>query len=304
MAPSVAKLSRRHFIATGAAAAGAVLLGACGGDDDAVGSDGTSTTKATEPKNERGLGLAQFFGGPMFVAGSTVRAPFGLADVDGLLDPADTPAELEIQLVDIDDKPVGDPVTVARHDKGLARPYFPLIVDLADPGVYKATTEYDGIAIDASFEVLTTDKVKVIQVGAPFPALDTPTTADARGVTPICTKEPACALHGSTAKEVLAAGTPMAFLVATPAFCQITVCGPVLDVLIRSLTAAPHVTGLHAEVYANPSVDLQTFAPAAGALGLHYEPALVLVGSDGLVKDRLDTIYDEVELAAALAALS
>jgi hypothetical protein len=303
MAPSDVPVSRRRFLAGGAAAAGVVLLGACGGGDDAdEPADASSST--TRPENERGLGLAQFFGGPMFVAGTTIRAPFGLADKDGLLPPEATPAELSVQLVDEDDRPIGDPVAVPRHDQGLARPYFPFVADIAEPGVYKAIAEHDGIAIDASFQVLTPGQVKVIQVGAPFPSIDTPTTADARGVTPICTRSPVCELHGATAKEVLAAGQPMAFLVATPAFCQITVCGPVLDVLIKELAAAPHVTGLHAEVYANPAVDLQTFAPAAGALGLHYEPCLVLVGSDGLVKERLDTIYDEAELKAALAALS
>jgi hypothetical protein len=95
--------------------------------------------------------------------------------------------------------------------------------------------------------------------------------------------------------------------VATPAFCQITICGPVLDVLIEVAGAHPGVKLLHAEVYKDPANDVTSaaaFAPVAGELGLHFEPCLVLVGADGKVRERLDVIYDRVEVDEALARLT
>lgn len=295
-------ISRRRFLATGAAAAaGVAVLGACGGDDDDSG-DGTTTTA---PAGAPELSLVQFFGGgPLFVAGTTIRAPFGLADADGLLEEGDTPAELAVTVLGPDEQPLGDPITVARRSEGIPRPYYPLTVEVAEPGFYSARVEHEGVTSDLAFQVNTVEEVTVIKPGDAFPALETPTVDDARGVDPICTASPVCPLHDVTAAEALAEGRPLAFLVATPAFCQISVCGPVLDVLRSVLPDHPDVRALHAEVYAKPAEDLRTFAPAPGALNLFSEPVLVLVGSDGTVARRIDTIYDATELDELLGQLS
>jgi hypothetical protein len=51
--------------------------------------------------------------------------------------------------------------------------------------------------------------------------LETPTVADLKGVELLCTRTPnACPLHDVTLKDALAANTPVAFLIATPKFCQ------------------------------------------------------------------------------------
>jgi len=78
----------------------------------------------------------------------------------------------------------------------------------------------------------------------------------------------------------------------------------VLDVLLDVAADHPDVRFLHAEVYAHPHQDLDTKAPVVDELGLTFEPCLVLVGADGRVVDRLDTIYDRVELTDALARLA
>jgi hypothetical protein len=61
---------------------------------------------------------------------------------------------------------------------------------------------------------------------------------------------------------------------------------------------------LHAEVYAKPHESTDTKAPVIDALGLTFEPCLVLVGSDGKAVERLDTIFDTAELSEALAGLT
>lgn len=292
-------VSRRRFLLGGSAAAGAVLLGACGGGDSGDDAEAT-TTSAPE-----GLALVQFFGGaPMLVAGTEVRAPFGVADADGLLPVDRTPSELTVSLLGPDGGTVVEPTTVRRYGEGLERGYFPLRFTVDEPGIYTGRTEIDGAAVEMAIKVDVADEVTVIQPGAALPALLTPTRDDARGVDPVCTRDPVCPLHDVTVADALDDARPLALLVATPAFCQITICGPVLDVLLDVAGDHPDVRCLHAEVYARPHDDLDEKAPVVDELGLTFEPCLVLVGGDGRVVDRLDTIYDRVELAEALARLA
>lgn len=289
-------LSRRRFLAVASGAtAGAVLLGGCGGGDDDV------TTGEDEVE---GLALAQFFGGSLFVAGTPVRAPFGVADIDGLLPVERTPERLSVTLLD----PAGDPVTeaidVTRRADGLPRAYFPLTFTVAEPGIYTARTEVGGAAAEMAVKIDTAADVHVIQPGADMPAIATPTTADPRGVDPICTREPLCDLHDATVAEVLAEGAPLALLVASPAFCQISICGPVLDVLLDLVPDHPQVRFLHAEVYTDPETSTDAHAPVLAELGLDFEPCLVLVGSDGTVAERIDVIFDRTELDERLRRLA
>lgn len=240
----------------------------------------------------------------MFVAGRELRAPFGVADADGLL-PADrTPAELEVQLVGPDGTDLGAPIRVQRHAEGLPRAYFPLLATVERAGIYSARTTIHDVPAEMQFQVNNAADVKVIQIGQALPHLETPTTSDAHGVTPICTRDPICPLHDMTVAQALDAKKPVALLVASPAFCQIAICGPVLEVLLGVRNEHPAVQFIHAEVYADPAKDLNTYAPAIGPLGLHFEPCLVLADTDGNVVDRVDTIYDRTELGDRLSKLA
>lgn len=295
-------VTRRQLLLGAGATAAAVLLGACGGDDDVSTTD-SSAGDGDSTSGGGSLALAQFFGGPMFVPGRENRFPFGVADQDGLLPTERTPERLSVYLLDAGGAAVGKPVEVVRHADGLPRAYFPLLATVDAPGIYTARAEIDGVGAEMSIKVDDPADVVVIQPGAAMPAIETPTTADARGVNPICTRDPVCPLHDITVTEALAAGTPIALLVATPAFCQMAICGPVLDVLLDVRAEHPGVKFLHAEVYADPAKDLETSAPVVGPLGLHFEPCLVLVGADGTVVDRVDTIFDRTELGERLAVL-
>jgi hypothetical protein len=216
MSPSVPLLSRRQLLVGGSAATAAVLLGACGGDDErpgAEGDDARTTTTALE-----GLALVQFFGGPMFVPGP-VRLPFGVADEDGLLTTDASPAELQVEILDADGAPVGSALTVTRHA--------------------------DGIGSELSFQVHEPGELQVLGPGDPLPAVATPTAQDAAGVDPICTSSPVCPLHEVTLADALAESRPVALLVSTPAFCELAICGPVLDVLLTVADQHPDVRFLH-----------------------------------------------------------
>lgn len=296
-------LTRRRFLTTAAgAAAGVALLGACGGDDD--------PGDATGPEDEgrtSDLVMAPYVGGSIYGVGIPTRIPFGIADSDGLLPIADTPDEVEVTIVDSDDRPIGDPITVRRHAEGLQRAYFPLEVTIEEAGLYtaRATLVEGQAASSIAFAVNALDELTaLLKPGDAMPSVATPTTADALGVDPICTADPVCALHDVTLADALAAGGPLAVLVATPAFCKVSACGPVHHVLLETIGAHPAVTALHLEVYAHPFENLDDYAPVIADLDLPHEPILFLVGSDGTIMERLDSIYDRVELGEKLSSLA
>jgi hypothetical protein len=240
----------------------------------------------------------------MLAAGSEIRAPFGVADADGILAVDDTPEVLSVSLLDESGATVVGDIEVRRHGRGLPRAYFPLRFTVDEPGIYTGRTEVDGEVLEMAIQVDARDDIRVIQAGDALPPMQTPTGDDARDVDPICTNDPVCALHEVTVAGALDEGRPIALLVATPAFCQVAICGPVLDVLLAVGGDHPDVRLIHAEVYAHPKEDLDTKTAAVDELGLTFEPCLVLAGADGKVVDRLDTIYDEDEVAEALARLT
>src|SRR5438132_1411319 len=83
------------------------------------------------------------------------------------------------------------------------------------------------------------------------PPNPTPTTANHLGVNPICTHDPVCPFHSVSLDQAIGGTRPIALLVSTPAFCQVAICGPVLDLFIKrkATFAAQGITVIHAEVY-------------------------------------------------------
>ncbi len=299
-------LTRRRFLA-GVAAAG--LLAACGDDDtstatsdtagEAGGSDGAAIVG--------GLSVVRFYG-PYYAAGQPARVPFGLSDDEGLLSTDLAPAEVTVAVRGPDGEEAASGLTATLRTEGLPRPYYAFEFTPEAAGFFDFVVDTDEGEVISQVQIVEADDESVTSIvgpGDPLPELQTPTVDDARGVTPICTREPACDLHARTAAEVVAAGEPLALLVATPAFCQTTICGPVLDVLLDVLPDVPGVTAVHAEVYADPEggqPPLDT-APVVQQLGLPFEPVLYTVGADGVVRRRLDYIFGAEEVRQALEDL-
>jgi hypothetical protein len=204
-----------------------------------------------------------------------------------------------------DGAPVGPPITVARHVEGVPIAYYPLRFTPERTGVHQAAATIDGTSVTAAFEVGGPDQVDLLQRGDPLRPVATPTATDHRGVEPICTRKPEpCPLHDRSLDEVLAAGRPVAYLVSSPQFCQIGVCGPVLELLLEQHAARPDIAMVHAEVYADTrGGDLRSaeLAPAVQAYSLSYEPALFVAGADGRIVERLDNVFDRAELQSAIA---
>jgi hypothetical protein len=287
------QLSRRSFLAgtAGLLTTSSAALASCGGATTA-GSSGSGGTTGDYK-------LIQFFKSGDYATGSPQRLPFGLGDAKGVVQ-SGGPTTAIFRVFDIEGtKEVMPAATVTRHTKDLSRPYWPLIVNLP-AGNYQARMEFGSKKLEpAAFSLVDPPSVGVLQVGTKLPAIATPTTADARGVTPICTRQPACPLHDTSLADALGAGKPIVFLVATPAYCQTAICGPVLDVLLKQ--RAGDVTMIHAEVYTDST--LKTPTPAIEQMGLDFEPCLFLAKADGTIVERLDVIFDSDEVSEALARL-
>lgn len=208
------------------------------------------------------------------------------------------------------DHPDGDGTTAHEH-ADIVR-YFPLRTTLPEPGIYDLEVLIDGQTISLPVQAFAPDEVDIIVPGAVFPRLITPTLLMPEPMDPLCTLfDGPCPFHERTVAEVLEAGDPLAFLIATPAFCRTAYCGPVLQTLIDSAGNFPSIQPIHLEVYENPrevdgNLDDPNLRPAAAfsELGLTFEPSLFLVGRDGVLADRIDNVFDQAELELALALIA
>ena len=291
--PPVTSLPRRTFLLGAGAALGAV----------ACGSERATSATSTTSFGPAFVLIASFpQGDPYAVPGVPQRLPFLIAKGgDAPIDKIDGTVSFTVAQKG---SPVGPPVTVTPHSEGLTRAYLPLEFTFPAAGVYDITSNYRGADLTATIQVVPPDQVTLPQRNAPLPPLDTPTSADARGVDPICTHDPPCPLHEKNLADSLHAGRPVAMLLATPKFCQTAICGPVLDELLAAATGRSDIDFIHVEPYANPlavaSIAQAEPSPLTTAYGMTFEPCLFVTNRAGVLVRRLDTIYDRTELAAAL----
>lgn len=287
MAPDRA-LSRRTFLG---ATAGLLVAGACGGGSDEPKAASTSTTVET-PLN---LLLGSF----QVLAGTEQRLAFGVLDGQK---PIGKAAQVEIAFSQ--GGPGKDFAEATRRADGIdERPLHVVQHTFATPGIYTATARVNGRTAEAAVQVIDPATSKVPVPGQPLPAVATPTTTDARGVDPICTREPDCPWHDVSLDAALTEGKPIVLLVATPALCQSAVCGPVLDILLDVKDEfADRLRFIHAEVFTDSTGTTTT--PVVQALALENEPFLFLAGADGKVVERFDGPYDREEARMALTRLA
>jgi hypothetical protein len=276
-------LSRRSFLAAGA---GALVLAACGGGG---GSD--DGPNALVSRYEDGY----------FVPG-TQRVAVSIGDKNGLVSDG-LPNALTAKVLDAKGAVVVPSVGATSHAVGTPVPFFPFALAITAPGVYTLSAKVSGKELGSSFSVVDPSQVKIPKPGDKLPAFDTPTTADARGVNPICTHQPPCPLHEVTLTQALQAGKPVAYLIGTPAFCQTGVCAPILDNLIVSHNRlGDKVTMVHAEVYTDNTATTTT--PAVAAYNMSFEPCLWVTDATGTVVERLDFVFDQGEIDTALAKVA
>lgn len=304
---SAATLTRRDLLAGGlAAGAGALVLAACGKSTKGAGSP-TLPLSSGSP----GASLVAIFpsDGQYLFSGAPQRMPFALMESSGAF-LTTGPRSLTFTVTGANKKAVVEPFEAALHDKGLQKGYYPVTFTFPAPGLYTLSTTMDGQPLTQAVQVDDRSKTVMLGPGQKVPSIATPTVADHEGVDPICTADPPCPLHTVSLDAALSLHKPIAFLIATPAYCQTAICGPVLDVLVGATKAfEDRVTFVHAEVYRSGAEAAKKGpaaqkAPVVDAFHLLFEPSLTLIAPDGTVQSRLDTIYDADELDKALTQLT
>lgn len=283
-------LSRRELLA---GLTGMAILAACGDDDS--GAAGVSAGA------DDGYALLQFFAPEKALAADQpVRIPFGLGTLDGAFR-AEVPDTLEVALLDPDGTEL-DRQTLPSLGDGLPRRYYAFEATLAE-GIYTLVADIEGSTAELPVQIHPAETVLLVQPGDPMRPVETPTTDDARGVDPICTRTPTCEFHQQTLTSALETGNSVAFMISTPTFCQTAVCGPVLDIMIELSADYPDVEFVHAEVFENPGDGVTadtSLTEAVTTYGMEFEPSIIVADGDGTVVRRLDFIFAEEEMRDAL----
>lgn len=292
---SLTPFSRRTFlIYAGTTTVGAFALAACG-----------ASAGSSAPTLPKGVALVQRFPNNVLVPG-TVRLPISLAVQKGVLTDADTdlPVTLSAKVIETaTGKTVIQQVTATKHTTGVPQPYWPFTVTVDTPGIYSLVVD-GGPADGAAFQILQRTAVQIPLIGDALPPFDTPTTTNNNGVDPICTRvEGTCPFHSVTLTDALRSGKPVVYLIGTPAYCQTGTCAPALDALIAvQKNVGDSALFVHADVYSDSTAT--TPAPAVSAYNMSYEPALYITDARGILRARLDAIFNEEEVRDVLLSVA
>jgi hypothetical protein len=154
-------------------------------------------------------------------------------------------------------------------------------------------------------------------IGAPGPAVDSPTAADVDGdLRRISTDaDPVPRFYERSIADAMAAGAPAIVAFVTPAFCQSATCGPTLDKVKAVAARHPEVNVVHVEPYVmqvqdgalQPQLSDEGWLQAAAwteAWGLRTEPFVAVTDAAGLVQAKFEGALTVEELEEALADLA
>jgi hypothetical protein len=226
------------------------------------------------------------------------------------------PDGLEAQLVKPDDSKIDvevDRQQISRGIGGRSEPtdvaeIFVLRNEFDESGIWAVEVSFDGGRGKAQFQVLEDSKNPSPRVGQEATAVPSPTPEDPRGVSPICTRDPACSMHEMTVEEAVSSGKPSVLIFATPQFCTSRTCGPVVDVVEEQAErVGDDVAFVHVEVWRNDEEAVNKppdgWAPAFAAWKLQTEPWVMFVGADGAIKDRWLGAFGSGEFRDAVEAL-
>jgi hypothetical protein len=236
---------------------------------------------------------------PHIPAGVPTRLPFLVGDAEGV--PLAALTGNVTFRVSNNGQAVVEALEVAPRAEGVDRAYLPLTLTFPEAGIYDVEAAYEGASLDAQVQAFPVAEVEAPVVGQPLPPLRTPTTEFTLDVDPLCSRSPSCPFHEVSLDDALAGGLPVVLLVASPAYCQTSVCGPVLDNLMGITEGRTDLTVLHCEVYRDPKkvadlADAQG-SPVTASYDLTFEPVLYVTDAAGIITARADVIVDRSEMA-------
>lgn len=297
---STVRLSRRQLL-RGLGALGATgLLVACGGNGQNGGGDNGSQAGGTadpssqpqDPREEireqlgiqKPLDLSVILPAGLFLSGPDRRVVFSLGT-----SPSDLVLDLDVTahlVSDVGLEVAQGPLEATFHQEGLGeRGVYLITTDIDEPGHYWLAAESPDHAAIGAITIYPADQVAVPDVGEDFPPAQTPTTEDPMGLEELCTRDPDCTMHDITLEQALSEGRPTVLTVATPAYCQTAICGPVVDIVegLKEETGREDIAWIHVEVFSdagNTPVPLVT-----ETLSLPSEPWTFFIDEQGSLAD-------------------
>jgi hypothetical protein len=289
------QLSRRAVVVGGSALA---VMAACGKDKKEIDVADTPTTQ-----KDKGL-LQCVQAGFNFQTGIDERVSFAL--LQGVPPSPFQGGEVKVAFQKPGTEVLTEQVAALRKSEGIEdRPYYVVHHNFDVPGNWgmQATTAGKKPA-NLVFEVIDPATAAFPTPGKAIPKTKTPTSADTMGVNPICThSEGICPFHEQSLDRLLLNGKPTVVLLATPALCQSSTCGPVLDILIESTQdVRSRLNIVHIEIFTDNTG--KTVAPAVEAFGLVNEPVCYFANYKGVVTDRFNGPFDKSECREAIQRLA
>lgn len=241
--------------------------------------------------------------------GSPQRAPFLLYGSDGIPIVNNVPKTIAASL----QLPSGKSIELdlERFSEAIPTPYFLLRFETYETGIHKLSYVIDENPQSLSFFVDEQENINLVQIGDKLRETETPTFDDPLNFSTICTRFDPCPYHTVTVREALSNSLPTVLLISTPGFCQTSICGPSLEILIDLLEDnSESLNVIHAEVYVNPEEIAKTsnitelLSPAVKDYGMTFEPSLITTNSENIVTARLDYTFDKSEMKTALSTIS
>lgn len=288
------QLSRRQLLRGLGALGVAGLVVACGGDGDGLTGAPTSSpsSQPQDPRQaiaeqlgiEAPLDLSVILPAGTFLTGPDRRIVFSLGT-----SPSDLVLDLDVTahlVSDVGLEVAQGPIEASFHQEGLGeRGVYLITTDVEQPGRYWLVAESPDHAAIGALTIYPADQVAVPDRGEAFPSAPTPTTEDQMGLEELCTRDPDCTMHDVSLDTALSEGRPTVLTVATPAYCQTAICGPVVDIIegLKQRSGRDDVAWIHVEVFSdagNTPVGLVT-----DTLQLPSEPWTFFIDGEGRLAD-------------------
>jgi hypothetical protein len=145
---------------------------------------------------------------------------------------------------------------------------------------------------------------KVPQEGEKAPVIHTETAEDVGGdLTKIDTRQPPSTQHEADFADVVGK-EPVVLLFATPALCQSRVCGPVVDIAEQVKSERDDEAAfILQEIFVDNNFD-KGVRPQVAEYKLPSEPWLFVIDEDGTISTVIEGAFSEGELNAALDKVS
>ncbi len=183
---------------------------------------------------------------------------------------------------------------VVLREKGIpGQGIYSIDATLNEIGFWQLKTNHQSKPLELNFEVAENNIAP--SMGDACPNVPTPTDSNQLDAKVLCSRfDGNCGLHSHSVDSLLETKKPFVVLFATPARCQSTYCGPVLDLALNEAKNFD-INIIHVEIYKDEVSN--ALLDSVSAWNLPSEPWMFGVTGEGKISKRLDGAFDQSEIA-------